>query len=442
VNFRLLAFPCRYFTGLILSIFFYFLFLEFIPHGYSSDDEDRKPLLIDSELDVELVYSGLEQPTSMAFLGPDDILVLEKEKGTVQRITHGKMSEEPLIDLNVAYSHERGMLGIAVAETSSTNSFHKYIFLYFTLSQIDEDDDTLDQGYWVRNYVYRYELINDTKLLYPKLLLSTPPTNDTWHNGGKILIGPDSDLYVVIGDLTKFNTSKVQNVQNGALPDTTSGILRIPKDGSLPKGGILGSTYPLNLYYGYGLRNSFGIDFDPVTGKLWDTENGPYYGDEINLVEPGFNSGWSKVQGIWEPTENLTIGNTVLYPHDLVGFDGKGNYSAPEFIWKQPVGPTGIKFLTSDRYGDGYENDLFVGDVNNGYLYHFELNRDRNRLVLEDNLSDMVADTNNESEFKQIKFGEGFGEITDIQVGPYDGLLYVLSKNEGVIYRIIPPDTL
>ena len=438
MNLRLLAFPCRYFTGLILCIFFFCLFLEFIPHGYSSDDEDRKPLLIDSELDVELVYSGLEQPTSMAFLGPDDILVLEKEKGTVQRITHGKMSEEPLIDLNVAYSHERGMLGIAVAETSSTNSSHTYIFLYFTLSQIDEDDDTLDQGYWVRNYVYRYELINDTKLLHPQLLLSTPPTNDTWHNGGKLLIGPDSDLYVVIGDLTKFNTSKVQNVQNGALPDTTSGILRIPKDGSLPKSGILGSTYPLNLYYSYGLRNSFGIDFDPVTGKLWDTENGPYYGDEINLVEPGFNSGWSKVQGIWEPTENLTIGNPVLYPHDLVGFDGKGNYSAPEFIWKQPVGPTGIKFLTSDRYGDGYENDLFVGDVNNGYLYHFELNRDRSRLVLEDNLSDMVADTNNESEFKQIKFGEGFGEITDIQVGPYDGLLYVLSKNEGVIYRIIP----
>ena len=55
--------------------------------------------------------------------------------------------------------------------------------------------------------------------------------------------------------------------------------------------GILGNTYPLNLYYAYGIRNSFGMDFDPVTGKLWDTENGPDYGDEINLVEPGFNSG-------------------------------------------------------------------------------------------------------------------------------------------------------
>ena len=63
---------------------------------------------------------------------------------------------------------------------------------------------------------------------------------------------------------------------------------------------IIGDEDPLNKYYAYGIRNSFGIDFDPVTGKLWDTENGPGYGDEINLVEPGFNSGWSKVQGIRE----------------------------------------------------------------------------------------------------------------------------------------------
>ena len=62
---------------------------------------------------------------------------------------------------------------------------------------------------------------------------------------------------------------------------------------------ILDNSYPLNLYYAYGIRNSFGIDFDPVTSYLWDTENGPGYGDEINLVEPGFNSGWDQVMGVW-----------------------------------------------------------------------------------------------------------------------------------------------
>ena len=74
-----------------------------------------------------------------------------------------------------------------------------------------------------------------------------------------------------------------------------------------PVGGsrsILGNTYPLNLYYAYGIRNSFGFDFDPVTGNIWDTENGPGEGDEINLVEPGFNSGWHEVHGMASNTDD------------------------------------------------------------------------------------------------------------------------------------------
>lgn len=70
---------------------------------------------------------------------------------------------------------------------------------------------------------------------------------------------------------------------------------------TVPDNGIIGNDYPQNLYYAYGIRNGFGIDWDPVIGNLWDTENGPWYGDEINLVLPGFNSGWSKDQGIWKP---------------------------------------------------------------------------------------------------------------------------------------------
>ena len=70
-------------------------------------------------------------------------------------------------------------------------------------------------------------------------------------------------------------------------------------DGKAVGEGLLGHYKPLNMYYGYGIRNSFGIAFDPLTGNLWDTENGPGFGDEINLVIPGFNSGWLKVQGFW-----------------------------------------------------------------------------------------------------------------------------------------------
>ena len=407
----------------------------FIDASASASDDNEKPTIVDSDLKVEQIFRGLDFPTTMAFLGPDDILVLEKDKEKVQRITDGKMSEEPLLDVDVSYMKERGMLGIAVAENSTINS-HPYVFLYYTKSQTDDDENIVNATYGVSNYLYRYELVNDTKLSNPKLLLSTAAATAPFHIGGKILIGPDNTIYVITGDHTKFKTTQAQNIRAGASPDASSGILRITQNGHPVGDNILGNEYPLNLYYAYGIRNSFGMDFDPVTGNLWDTENGPYYGDEINLVDPGFNSGWSKVQGIWKPTKDLTIGDTILNPDNLEDFNGKGKYSLPEFTWTESDCPTAIKFLKSDRYGREYKDDLFVG-TSGGNLYHFDLDKNRTGLALKDNLADKIADTNTDDELAQIEFGDKFGGITDIQVGPDDGLLYVVSM-EGAIYRIVP----
>ena len=84
-----------------------------------------------------------------------------------------------------------------------------------------------------------------------------------------------------------------------------AGVLRMTQNGQpVNDTGILGDEHPLDLYYAYGIRNSFGMDFDPITGNLWDTENGPSYGDEINLVEPGFNSGWQAITGKLESSNN------------------------------------------------------------------------------------------------------------------------------------------
>jgi hypothetical protein len=130
-----------------------------------------------------------------------------------------------------------------------------------------------------------------------------------------------------------------------------------------------------------GIWNSFGIDFDPITGKLWDTENGVIFGDEINLVEPGFNSGWNKIDGIWlrgypiEDTEDRVATNQTKGL--LVDFNGKGKYSSPEFTWFNDVGPTAIRFFNSDKLGNRYQDDIFVGDIMNGNIYHFELNKER-----------------------------------------------------------------
>ena len=432
-------------TSAIIIPLFTLLVLNFILLMYSSYAQQEMPTLTTSQgapniikdpsLKVELVFDGLELPTSMAFLGPDDILVLEKDKGTVQRIVNGEMLPEPLLDVNVANKSERGMLGIAVPKNGTTNN--TYVFLYFTESVQDGNDDCPEDDFCnpgndpLGNRLYRYELLND-KLVNPKLLLDLPATSGPAHNGGAITIGPDNNVYLPIGELREEDIQKVSSA------DGRGGILRVTQDGEVVLGGggqgILGNTYPLNLYYAYGIRNSFGIDFDPVTATLWDTENGPGFGDEINLVQPGFNSGWNEVQGIW-PREGGPSKDSILNPDDLLEFGGKAKYSAPEFAWSPTIGPTALKFLNSDKLGMQYQNDIFIGDVSNGRIYHFDLNEARTGLVLQEPLDDKVVDDDGENE--DIVFGEGFGSISDLEVGP-DGYLYVVSIALGGIYRIVP----
>jgi glucose/arabinose dehydrogenase len=251
------------------------------------------------------------------------------------------------------------------------------------------------------------------------------------------MIGPDNNLYVPIGDVDgtgmgeTFET-KAQNYVDGVEPDGRSGILRITQDGRPVGIGILGNTHPLNLYYAYGIRNSFGFDFDPITGSIWDTENGPGNSDEINLVEPGFNSGWQEIQGMASNTDD---DDGFDLEEDIVDFEGKGKYSDPELVWMDTEGPTAAKFLNSDKLGIQYVNDMFVGDVHNGWIYHFDLNEYRTDLILEGPLADKIANT--PEEMQETIFGEGFGGITDLEVGP-DGYLYVVSIGQGAIYRIVP----
>jgi aldose sugar dehydrogenase len=400
------------------------------------------PVINDTHLTAELVASGLKFPSAMAFLGPNDILVTEKNSGNVQRIVDGNISQQPLIHLNVAKKDERGLLGLAISANGTGGN--RYVFLYYTEAEVNESGKLSPDP--VGNRVYRYELVGD-KLVNPKLLLDLPSLPGPRHNAGKITIGPDNNLYVSIGDVDgsfkNINSeTKAQNYEDGPAPDGRAGILRITQDGKPVGNGILGSIPMVNLYYAYGIKNSFGFDFDPVTKKMWESENGPTFGDEINLVEPGFNSGWAKVQGIWrtdidlgeEPEKGAVATEGSL---DLVDFGGKGKYSAPEFTWSNTVAPTALIFLTTDKLGQEYKNDIFVSDIKYGNIYHFKLNKDRTGFILNESLADKVA--TGEDNTEQIEFASGFGGITDMQVGP-DGYLYVLvfDREDGRIFKIVP----
>jgi aldose sugar dehydrogenase len=449
----------------VLILFFFTLHLNFT-FVYNSREE---PYLHDYNLKVETLVKGLEHPTNMAFLDKDNILVLEKNDGTVKRIVNGVLLAEPVLDVNIANEDERGMLGIATfpegnfVKNNSQNI--KYVFLYYSTSEYlkrDGDDEcprvnSCEEPYPIFNHLYRYEWQND-KLVNPKLLLTLPATPGADHLGGALLMGPDSNLYVPVGDgdscqsgycyqnfTNSVLNSTTANFENGTRPLGRGGILTINQNGQDTGYNIFGETHPVNKYYSYGLRNSFGIDFDPITNKLWDTENGPGFGDEINLVEAGFNSGWARVQGMW-PVSNYTATpekfgffdnkQNITNPiSNLFDFNGKGKYSSPEFSWNVTVVPTALKFYSSEKLGKHYENDLFVGDFKNGYIYHFELNEERSELLLTGELQDKIA--NSQEELEDIIFGKFFGRITDIEVGP-DGYIYIVSIDRGEIYRIVP----
>ncbi|MDW0165745.1 MAG: PQQ-dependent sugar dehydrogenase [Nitrososphaeraceae archaeon] len=387
------------------------------------------PVVFDSLLKVEVAAEDLDTPTTMAFLAPNDFLILEKDKGTVQRVINGQTLDKPLLDVNVANSVERGMCGIAVSTIGSKT----YVYLYFTEIEGKDGSDRAGKAP-IGNRLYKYELV-DNKLVNPILLLDLPAIPGPRHNGGAIEIGPDNNIYVPVGDIdgsfkVDFEATKTQNFENGIDADGRSGILKIKQDGEPVGEGILGESMPLRLYYAYGIRNSFGLDFDPITGSLWDTENGPHEGDEINRVYPGFNSGWHEIYGF-----STTLGK--FNKNDFVSFDGKGKYDEPKIAWSKSTGLTSLIFLDSDKLGSQYRNDMFVGDVHNGLIYHFKLNNERDDLILPKVLAGKSTVNPTVFAAKEIVFGEGFGGITDLTVGP-DGYLYVVSIGQGKVFRILP----
>lgn len=372
--------------------------------------------VMDPNLRVQTYLSGLSSPTGAVFLGnTQDALITQKNDGRVL-LMRNRQIVGTVLDLPVANDSERGLLGITNSPTFETD---KLVYLYHTVA-------SADGGTAIVNRVSRY-VWNGTNLVFNRNVLELPGGPGPNHDGGKMVFDSKGKLMVVIGDLNR--NEQTSNFQNSAALNGVGAVLRVQ-----PSGGAV-STNPyasgartvVDDIYAHGIRNSFGLAIDPVTGSLWDTENGPNRMDEINQISPGFNSGWEDIMG---PTSRggSTAGLSSLGPRSF--------YSEPEFSWADPVAPTDLHFFNSPRLGSSYRNDLFVGDVNTGSLYHFDLNAKRNALVLGGALADGVADNLGDplAEQGSILFGSGFGVVTDLFNGP--GGLYVLSLSQGRMYRI------
>ena len=329
-------------------------------------------------------------PTTMAFEG-NDILILQKDSGNVILIQNGKQQNNTVLHENITNTGEQGMLGITTVGSK--------VYLYFT-------ESSKQLGPPLGKRVYSYDW--NGQALVNRVLIKDLPQTQFYHNGGAMATSQNGSVFLVVGDAGRYG--KLENHQDGE-PDDTGVILRIA---------------PTGPYYAMGIRNSFGLAFDPVTGNLWETENGPTENDEINIVPPNFNSGWDVITG---PANSTQLAN-------LPGFPGYV-YHDPQFTWAKTVAPTGLSFVNSKEF-EKYKNSLFVGDCNNGNLYRFEINSQRDGFVFNSvHLTDKVANIGDSMD--EIIFGTGFGCITDVKQGP-DGLLYIVSLSDGTIYRIIPKD--
>jgi aldose sugar dehydrogenase len=492
------------------------------------------PSVVDPNLAVRTVVSGLVTPISIAFIGPNDMLVLEKDTGKVVRVRGGSVAGTAL-DLAVNNASERGLLGIALHPDFPANPG---VYLYWSClapappstspffptqercseaPELGADTDNIlavpllgnrvDRFVWTgsglvfdRNLVMLRSFQNDGAPDPPGQNDSAQPPRGN-HDGGVIRFGPDRRLYIVIGD--NGRRGQLQNLPCGPTstrcpgevtpddqfggpepddPHLTGVILRLNDDGSTPAdnpffltGAMTGGEVGANIakIYAYGLRNSFGMTFDPLSGSLWEQENGDDSFTELNIAAPGFNSGWVQIMGPPNRISQYKAIETTVTPSPPDPFaatyfglqqlrwsptniaDSSGEalsrlfvlpgsrYSAPEFSWKFEVAPAGIGFLSSRALGPQYEGDLFVGAartfLEGGHLFHFNLTGNRDNIAVDDpRLEDRVADNRHKweiTESESLLFGRNFGIGTDVQTAP-NGNLFVVSLSDGAIYEI------
>ena len=507
-------------TGALLC---WFLMIGFSGPGNKAEAQSS-PFMLDPNLLVGALITGLEAPTSMAFLGPNELFVLEKNTGRVMHLGGGSL--DTVLDLAVNNSSERGLLGIALDPNFASNHF---VYLYWTCQaappppdnpffptatvcpdapQFGDDSDDILGVPLLGNRVDRF-IWNGTSLTWDRNLIklrafqndgapvppnqgdaAQPPAGN--HNGGVIRFGPDGKLYIIIGD--NGRRGQLQNLPSGptetglgpTVPDDQFGgpapdnahftgvIIRLNSDGTTPTdnpffaaGASIGGEAGANIQkiFAYGVRNSFGMAFDPLSGNLWDQQNGDDSFDELNLVTAGQNGGWVQIMGPvnrlaefkqiettlgamtlqqlrWPPTR---IANSPAEALSRLFMLPGAHYSDPKLSWKFALAPAGIGFLNSSALGAQYFGDLFMGfsepEPLDGPLFRIKLSANRADIAVSDpRLADRVADNPEKhdlTESESLLIGQNFGIVTDIQTGP-NGHLFVVSLSNGAIYEIFP----
>jgi len=399
-----------------------------IPKAVLPPADDSTPILLDTaplsmldpNLQVSTVVTGLNQPIGVVFLGPDDMLVLEKASGKVQRVISGVIQATPALDLAVNSNSERGLLSMALAPNFPTNPS---VYIRWTESSTGADSgnatetpllgNRVDRFVWngstltQAENIIRMRALQTDNIVVPGHAGSNNANPAGNHNGGVIRFGPDGKLYIFMGD--QGRRGWLQNLPNGPfltapfVDDTFGGpepdnahlsgmILRLNPDGSAPAdnpffaaGAAMGGEFGANIQkvYSYGHRNGFGMAFDPATGFLWETENADDAYSELNRIIPGMNGGWIQNAGpinrladfkFIETTQFNTALQQVRYPPTRIAYTPAvaqsrlfmlpgATYVDPDFSWRYEIGPAGTAFVTGNALGAEYNGTLWIGSA-------------------------------------------------------------------------------
>ena len=357
-----------------------------------------------SEQDFRVVpLKGLSRPWALEFLPNGDILVTERI-GRLRVIRDGVLDPEPLAGMpEVITTMRKGLMDLELHPRFEENKF-----VYFTYHKQSPDHRLAGTPVLARGKYEGGGALVEVRDLFQ---------SDAWYMGvqaSRILFGPDGKIYMVIGVPLRHPVGKAESAQDPA--DHAGKILRLNDDGSVPDDNpFVNSPGHRPEIYAFGIRNSMGLAFHPETGELWETENGPQGGDELNIIKSGANYGWPVVSYGRAYSGDLTGTNSgPQQPQpSLEGIE------EPWFMWSPSIAPAGLMFYTGDRFPK-WTGDIFVGALRGAELQRLVLN-DRGLLVRQQSLLRSLGQ-----------------RIREVKQGP-DGLIYLLTdEDDGALLRLEP----
>jgi glucose/arabinose dehydrogenase len=291
------------------------------------------------------VAAGLAFPAAFTFAPDGTIFYGERLTGAIHVYDPGTGSDRVFATIpSVASTGEQGLLGLALHPNYPRRRF---VFAYATRNV----------GGTLRNQIIRLKDVGGVgKRL--RVIWSADTVAAAVHNGGHIAFGPDRALYAIVGEGGAPGNSQ-------SLSNSAGKLLRISATGRIPAE----DPFPGSPIWAFGVRNSFGFGFDPLTGSLWETENGPGCNDELNLITRGANYGWG-------PSQTCT---TPPSPPRNTNQDGPDPV-LPQAWFSPTIAPVGMAFCAGCGIPDE-EGKFLFGAFNDREIRSVTLSADRTTIT-------------------------------------------------------------